>query len=216
MPVVLKTQSKRHSHEERGHDCYETPDVAVSALLAVEKLPHLLWEPACGRGAIVRVLRDRGHAVVATDLVDYGCDRSGAGFDFLRLRRAPPDVQYIVTNPPFQRAHAFVRKALDLVPNVAMLLRLAFIEGARRTDVLDTGRLRRIHVFSRRLPMMHRDGWTGPRASSAVAFAWFVWNADEGSPVLDRIDWHDAKGAHQSRASEEGAARQASKRHRTA
>jgi hypothetical protein len=56
-------QVQRHPLAERGLDLYETPPVAVDALLRYEKLPHQIWEPAAGRGAIVRVLRDAGHAV---------------------------------------------------------------------------------------------------------------------------------------------------------
>lgn len=187
MRIDRRTQSVRHAHEDRGHDLYETPAVAIRSLLSVERLPTLIWEPACGPGAIVRELRDAKHKVIATDLIDYGCPHSAGGFDFLKLRHAPPNVSYIVTNPPFKHAHAFARHALELVPNVAMLLRLAFLEGERRKDILDTGRLRRVHVFARRLPMMHRAGWGGPKASSAVAFAWFVWDGDKGPAAVDRI-----------------------------
>lgn len=172
---------------ERGDDLYETPSIATETLFRVERIPRLVWEPACGPGAIVRVLRDHGVNVVATDLVDYGCPRSAGGFDFLKLRRAPVDCLCIVTNPPYKAANAFVRRALELVPRVIMLLRLAFLESERRSDILDGGRLRRVHVFKKRLPMMHRDGWTGPRASSAVAFAWFVWDDKDGPTIVDRI-----------------------------
>jgi hypothetical protein len=41
-------------------------------LLRIERLPHRLWEPACGRVAIVQPLRAAGHEVLASDLVDYG------------------------------------------------------------------------------------------------------------------------------------------------
>jgi len=63
---------QRHPLAERGNDLYETPAVAVKALLRVEHLPHRLWGPACGRGVIVRPLRAAGHEVLASDLVDYG------------------------------------------------------------------------------------------------------------------------------------------------
>jgi len=57
---------------ERRDDLYETPECATRALLAVESLPQgTVWEPACGPGAIVRVLRAAGHQVYATDLVKY-------------------------------------------------------------------------------------------------------------------------------------------------
>jgi hypothetical protein len=65
---------------------------------------------------------------------------------------------------------------------------LAFLESTRRTDVLERRGLRAVHVFRRRLPMMHRDGWAGPKASSAIAFAWFCWSRDHRGPtVIDRI-----------------------------
>jgi hypothetical protein len=66
-------QTKRAPLADRGDDLYETPPVAVRALLAVESLPDTVWEPACGPGVIVGVLRDSGHRVYATDLVDHGC-----------------------------------------------------------------------------------------------------------------------------------------------
>ena len=33
---------------ERRHDLYETSPAAVEALLRVEDVPSLVWEPACG------------------------------------------------------------------------------------------------------------------------------------------------------------------------
>jgi hypothetical protein len=72
MTLSHATQSGQHRHVERGQDLYETPPRATEALLQVERLPHWIWEPAAGRGAIVSVLRDRGHAVIASDICDYG------------------------------------------------------------------------------------------------------------------------------------------------
>ena len=55
---------------ERGLDLYETPAVAVEALLRVEQIPQRIWEPAAGRGAIVNVLRRAGHEVIASDIAN--------------------------------------------------------------------------------------------------------------------------------------------------
>jgi hypothetical protein len=50
-----RANSGRHRHAERGADLYETPAVAVDALLRVERrLPHRVWEPACGLGMYCR------------------------------------------------------------------------------------------------------------------------------------------------------------------
>lgn len=174
---------------DRRDDCYETPECATRALLAVEQLPELIWEPACGRGAIVNVLRAAGHKVLASDLVDYGLPDSESRIDFL-MERARPSVGAIVSNPPYKLAGEFVAHALTLCPRVVMLLRLAFLESTRRTAILESGSLARVHIFRNRLPTMHRDGWTGPRASSAIPFAWFVWCRDHrGATELHRISW---------------------------
>lgn len=187
------TQQGRHKLADRKDDLYETPEVATRALLGVEKLPEIVWEPACGPGAIVRVLRGAGHKVYATDLVDYGCPESESRVDFLLEQSAPTFIGGIVTNPPFKLANQFAAHALLLAPKVCMLLRLAFLESERRRSVLDAGSLARVHVFRNRLPMMHRDGWEGPKASSATPFAWFVWDrAHTGPTEMHRISWEEA------------------------
>jgi hypothetical protein len=187
-------QVQRAPLSDRKDDLYETPDVAVHALLRVEKLPHRIWEPACGPGRIVKVLRGAGHEVIAGDLVDYGCPMSFKGIDFLMETRTPHNAEMILTNPPYKLAGEFVAKALDLCPRVIMLLRLAFMESERRRPILDNGHLARVHVFRKRLPMMHRAGWEGRKANSGMAFAWFVWDrAHSGPTELHRISWEATK-----------------------
>jgi hypothetical protein len=192
MSLSLHDQPGKAALAVRKDDLYETPTVAVHALLRTEKLPEILWEPACGRGAIVNVLRGAGHKVYATDLVDYGLDDAESRVDFLMEHDPGFCVGAIVTNPPFKLADQFVRHALLLCPRVVMLLRLAFLESERRRAILENGWLARVHVFRNRLPMMHRDGWDGPRATSATPFAWFVWDrAHRGPPEIHRISWDD-------------------------
>jgi hypothetical protein len=185
---MLGSQVQRHPHAERGLDLYETPAVAVEALLRVEKIPHRVWECAAGRGAIVRVLRERGHGVIASDIHNYGFPLDFVG-DFLQAQELV-GCNCILTNPPFKIAAQFVEHALRLSPLVIMLLRLAFMESERRCPILEGVGLARIHTFRKRLPMMHRAGWEGRKASSGMAFAWFVWDrAHKGSTTIDRISW---------------------------
>jgi hypothetical protein len=194
MSLDHSCQARRAPFSERGDDLYETPACAVEALLRVEKLPHRIWEPACGRhGNIVNVLRAAGHQVVATDLVDYGQPFTPPAYfrvDFLMERKAPEGTGAIVTNPPYRLAEQFVAHALQLCPRVVMLLRLAFLESERRRGILENRGLARVHLFRRRLPMMHRDGWTGRKATSAIPFAWFVWDGCHTGPTtIQRISW---------------------------
>jgi hypothetical protein len=190
----LKTQAAYRPQKAplaaRRDDLYESPAEAVHALLSAERLPKCIWEPACGPGAIVRVLRSAGHLVHATDLCDYGCPDSEAGVDFLMEHRTPDGVEAVVTNPPFKLANQFVQHALAVCAQVYMLLPLTFIAGQRRTAILESGSFVRIHVFKNRLPRMHRAGWQGARATSTQEFAWFVWNTNHRGPTaVDRICW---------------------------
>jgi hypothetical protein len=181
-------QVQRHTFAKRGLDLYETPSVAVEALLRTEQIPQRIWEPAAGKGAIVRVLRDHGHAVIASDIFDYG----NLHFvrDFLTETAVPAGTQMILTNPPYQIVEPFVARALELCPLVIMLLRLAFLESERRCHILEDRGLARVHVFRKRLPMMHRDLWAGRKANSGMAFAWMLWDRSYTGPTtIDRISW---------------------------
>ena len=128
------------------------------------------------------MLEDNGYTVISTDLVarGYGPGR----IDF--LMELKPRAPNIITNPPFKLSAAFAQKALDLTTGkIAILARLGWLEGSARRQMFRSTPLARIWVFSRRLPMMHRVGYDGPKSSSAIAFAWFVWDhAHSGPPTL--------------------------------
>lgn len=167
---------------ERGDDFYATPPEAVHSLLMKEAFDGPIWEPACGDGAISKVLQAAGHEVVSTDLVDrgYGLD----GIDFLAQRESlAPN---IVTNPPYKFGAEFAKNAVRLAHGkVAFLMRLAWLEGRARRTFFEQSALARVWVFSGRLPRMHRDGYEGPRSTSSIAFAWFVWErGHDGAPTL--------------------------------
>ena len=190
MPLDLSTGSARAPFSERGADLYETPACAVHALLAVEPVPLSCWEAACGPGAIVRVLRQSGRAVIATDLNDWGCPDSKSGVDFLLERKGPPGVPAIVTNPPFKLAEEFVEHAINLAPEVYMLLRLAFLEGMRWRTKGFQDHLARVWVFAPRLPFMHRHGYDGPKNSnSGMPFAWFVFHRNAAKFSAAQVRW---------------------------
>ena len=204
MAAGIAGREKRHSFKDRGDDYYPSLREAVDALIRLERpyLPQRLWEPACGDGAIVRPFREAGYTVHATDLVARGCPDSESGVDFLLPVVVPEDIGGVVTNPPFKFARQFVDKALGFSPYVAMLLRLSFLEGSARRPWFESSPLARVHVSSKRLPMMHRGGWDGPTASSAIAFAWFVWDRrHEGRP---HIHWFDHRDYAQEAANDVG------------
>ena len=184
---------QRHTLAERQRDEYDTPPVALPPLLRVEPLGPVgtrILESCAGKGSLVVPLRAAGYDVIASDISDRGCPDCAVA-DFFDLTQLPAGCDSLLTNPPYYCVEQFVRHALTLRPRLLLLLlRLAFMESRRRTDILEGAGLARIHVFDRRLPMMHRSGWSGRRANSGMAFGWFVWERDyRGLATIDRIRW---------------------------
>ncbi|WP_189367621.1 SAM-dependent methyltransferase [Mesorhizobium sp. M7A.F.Ca.ET.027.02.1.1] len=204
---------------ERGNNLYETPPEAMRTLLSFKRFTPKVWEPACGKGAISRMLEDVGYEVELADLVDYGtADRHGEvqrveNFLTSSPRGEDPERPDIVTNPPYGTdLNAFVAHALRAhrPRRMALLLNLNFLCGFDDPDrcfAMDEMPPARVYVFSRRLPMMHRvvydelsretREWDGPAASSRMNTAWFVWELREvmgvetydGPTEIMRIDW---------------------------
>lgn len=165
-------------------DFYPTPPEGTHGLLMKEQFTGPIWEPACGDGAMARVLEKWGYEVIATDLVDRGYGTPRVEF----LMETKPLAPNIVTNPPFKMVTPFIKRALELsTGKVAMLLRLACLEGIERRKIFDNSPLARVWVFSKRLSMK-RGGYDGAETGGMLAFAWFVWeHGYTGKPTLGWI-----------------------------
>lgn len=186
----MRLQSS-HSYIDRGNDSYFSPPEAVTSLLRIERehLPKNIWEPAAGDGAIVKPFQAAGYTVTASDLVDYGLENCQSGVDYLSAE-LPAGVGGIVTNPPYKLAVKFAQKALMEVPYLALLLRTNFLESTARLPFFRANPPARLWISSRRLPMMHRHNWEGPRAPSNTCFCWFVWDANaEHKCIVNWFDW---------------------------
>lgn len=168
-------------------DFYETPAWCVRALWSA--CPDVrgvgaVFDPACGRGAILRALRDMDPApwlhLVGTDIDpdavriarSSGLYAEVADYLSPELRVAVGVYSAVVMNPPYSRAEAFVRRAIDhgqrLWP-VAALLRIAFLASQGRAEWLAKD-APDVYVLPR------RPDFTGGGGDSAD-YAWMVWPA---------------------------------------
>jgi hypothetical protein len=136
----------------------------------------MIWEPACGDGAISKVLEKNGYSVRSTDLFyrNYGELES---VDFLKTEDYPvfPFAFSIITNPPYNFAEAFIRRALDVAQSVqgqvAMLLRNEYDCAATRVDLF------RHPYFTFKLVLTKRPHWiAGTTGSPRHNYAWYVWD----------------------------------------
>ena len=200
--MMLTGTGTRDKVSQKSLNFHATPRVATRALMRLEKLPHVIYEPMAGNGAIVLPLREEGHIVIASDLVGRGCPDCEAGVDFLAVKEAPSSVQACISNPPYNRCEEIIYHALYSlnIPKVYMLLRWAFMEGGNlkskkgewRRQILDGGHLAKVLLFRKRLPMFHREGWEGKKLSnSGMPMGWFCWDlAHQGSPTtIERVDY---------------------------
>ena len=83
----------------------------------------------------------------------------------------------IVTNPPYFCADKFIQHALEISKSgtkIAMLFRLAFLEGQKRYEMFKKYPHERVYVFSKRLNCAKNAEFEKYK-SSAIAFAWFIW-----------------------------------------
>lgn len=184
MTVISRAHSLvgYHPEERPEDDFYPTPPKTTEALFKVEKFDGGFWEPACGDGAMARVIAKQGYPVIGTDIFprDYGrCLDFLASADLL----APN----IITNPPFKLLNQFIEHAHSLNPSkFALLSKLQALEGQERTPILERTGLTRVWVFRAR-QSLYRNG-KKMKNGGMIAFAWLVWERGfQGKPELGWI-----------------------------
>ena len=177
----VKPTTKRFADLD-GPDFFPTPAWATRALIDNEDFRGDIWECACGDGAMSEVLEKTGNKVISSDLIDRGYGEGD--HDFLDSERRAPN---IVTNPPYNAAEGFVRSGLKRADRkFALLLRLAFLEGANRQRTIFTDAPpSRVWVFSERITFY--PAGAVPKGTGTTAYAWFVW--DKNAPASTELKW---------------------------
>lgn len=176
-------------------DFFPTPPWATRALcewlgrLELNPLSvQSCWEPACGRGDMVRPLRESFLWVRASDVNDYGAEEEVRDFLF----EFPGDrwlADWIITNPPFRLGQQFAETALRRARSgVAILVRTAFLESAERHETLFS-RLPPTDIlqFVERVPMF--KGRLDPKGATATAYCWLVWRLHSAGIGATRFHW---------------------------
>lgn len=173
-------------------DYFPTPPWAARAgaelIRALDPEASSVWEPAAGGGHLAHGFADYFATVRESDIFPH---REGLEVvDFL-----DPEIEdasafdWIATNPPFILAEEFIRLAIKRARRgVAMLVRLSFLEGVKRYGLLyGETPVALVAPFAERVPMT--KGRWDPAASTATAYAWFIWRTDRvvGDPVLRPI-----------------------------
>lgn len=188
--IYVTLGASNHTDKDRQqNDYYATEPLAMELLLENEEFSSVIWECACGEGHLSKVLEEHGHEVISTDLIYRGYG-DPEPMDF--LKETFDDFEGdIITNPPYKYALEFVQQALNSVQTghkVAMFLKLQFLEGKARKPFFLEHPPKTVYVSSSRL-ICAINGDFKSITSSAVAYAWFVWEKGfKGDPVIKWIN----------------------------
>ncbi len=172
-PVFRTLAASNHAKDQirEEHDFYATEPKAVELLLEQEKFEGKILEPCCGTGDISKVLEANGYEVISSDLIDRGY---GEVKDFFEIKEFEGN---IITNTPYRNSGTFARHALEIIPEgkkVALFVKLLFLEGKERKKLFEDYPPKTVYVSSSRLTCA-KNGDFEKYVSSAVAYAWVVW-----------------------------------------
>lgn len=169
------------NYARKDNDLYQTEPWATEALLRHFPVEGMtVWEPAAGNHRIADVLKERGASVTTSDIAEYDRLHSIPYFDFLRegglvWEARPPDVDAIITNPPYGKGNRdavrFCELALERCSGfVSMLLTAKFDFGKTRAHLFrDNPR------FCAKIALVDRIQWFPGDTSGTEDHAWYVW-----------------------------------------
>ena len=165
--------------KREANDYYPTPAEVTWAL--VNWLDCLkgktVWEPACGQGHMAEVLEAAGARVVATDLNGQGYGNAGVNY----LTTPSRACDWIITNPPFNCAEAFILRSIWHGKPFAMLLKSQYWHAASRA------RLFMQHRPMAVLPLTWRPDFKGADkggGSPLMDVIWTVWGAQPAEQTI--------------------------------
>lgn len=170
------------SGKRKKSDFYETPYSITRHLLNVEDFDYNLTicEPACGDGAIVKVLKEKTNNVIAYDIEK----------NFLSETK---QYDYIITNPPFSIAYEFIVKAKQVAKKkFAFLLPLSYLHGKKRYDDIYSDKdypLKKVYVFTRYPMLGEKLREDGKYNTGMMVYAWFIFDKEYKGPSM--LNWID-------------------------
>ena len=162
--------------KRRELDFYPTPPDATHALMrflaakgAIKK-DSLVWEPACGNGAMSNVIAEYVSDVYSTDIRQTGFGHGG--LDFLG---ASFDCEAVITNPPFALSEQFIVHALTQAPVVAMLLKSQYWHAQRRIELFHQHQPAFVLPLTWRPDFLYDQRENGAKGAPTMEVCWTVW-----------------------------------------
>lgn len=154
-------------------DDFQTPGWAVEPLFRVISRWYTVWDPACGRGNLVRAFTEAGYYTLGTDILN------GPDQDFFRVGRDDAVGTVLVTNPPYSLKDRFLAHCYALGRPFALLLPITALEGQVRQSLYRKHGVELI-LLPRRVNF---ETPNGEGSSAWFPVAWFCWRLHLPSPL---------------------------------
>lgn len=185
---------KKHSNYPIvKNEFYATPEWVTEALLKSQmggigtyeffsKLygtDFVYWDPCAGDGAITKVLKKRypDITVKGSDIQPRNSDIET--LDFLSdgwVNCGDFSKQIIITNPPFSKSDAFVKKALEMHVSGWFLLRHEWDTAKKRKEIMQ--------YCAAKVVLTQRPRWIKDTTTSPMYnFSWYCFDSEKGEEV---------------------------------
>lgn len=165
--------ANRSRSDRKQSDYYPTPKEVTIALLNFLKIPKgtSIWEPACGKGHISKILLEKGYAVTSTDIENTGYGNGDVNF----LETIKYECDWIITNPPFSLSNEFVEHCIELGKPFALVCKSQFWHSKKRLELFEKWKPRYV------LPLTWRPDFDfGAKGGSpTMEVIWTVWIPQE-------------------------------------
>lgn len=127
-PVKAPRNSVRPPTQRAGSpDEFQSPPEVLEPLWPYLWPEWMVWEPACGKGNLLRALMEHGQGCTGSDVLP---SELGTVHDFFHWQPSVWDVQ--VTNPPYRPKTHWLRRSFELDKPFALLLPYTVFEGIDR------------------------------------------------------------------------------------
>ena len=169
-------------------DDFQSPACALDPLYPYLNPNWTIWEPAAGKGNLVRALwdRDYGWGVVASDILERGTIEFDCGtykpreeLDFLDGDLEDDEYDAVITNPPFSHKDEFLARCYEIGKPFSLLMPLTALEGIERQRLYRSFGVEVI-ILPRRLNF---ETPSGNGSGSWFATAWYTWGLNIGSAL---------------------------------
>lgn len=176
------------------NDYYATNPKAVEMLLTNYTFDAAtILEPCVGGGHIANAINDfftNKREITALDIVDRGYPDTIVQ-NFLNWE-TDKKFEGIITNPPFSLAQEFIEKGMDLLTDdgqMAMFLKIQFLEGAKRKEFFEKYPPKYVYVFRNRMATWNSGeplDPNGKRWATTMCHAWFIWEKNSTTEPIVR------------------------------